>query len=270
MGTFLLVVSIAATWQITYAPYVADYSRYLPESTPVRSTFWFTYAGSVVATVWMMVFGSIAVAVAAKAFDAGSSSFLVGLAHGGVRWAISLLIVLGIVAANVLNLYGMFMSATTTITALRAFRVHVRTRALFIVLASAIGTVLAVAAKHNFLENLENFILFLAYFLVPWTAINLADFYLVRRERYDIEAIFTPDGIYGAVNWRTMVAYLVAIGVEIPFMSTSFYTGPLVAHLGGADIAWILGILVAAVLYVVLMRPVVMREQAAVPALSPQ
>ncbi|MDB5395545.1 MAG: cytosine permease, partial [Rhodospirillales bacterium] len=34
-GLFLLILSIAATWQITYAPYVADYSRYLPEDTPV-------------------------------------------------------------------------------------------------------------------------------------------------------------------------------------------------------------------------------------------
>lgn len=265
LGTFLLVVAIAATWQITYAPYVADYSRYLPESTPVRSTFWFTYSGSVIATVWMMALGSVCAAVASHSFEAGSSSFLVGLAHGGLRWAISLVIVLGIIAANVLNLYGMFMSSTTTITALRSFQMNTRIKALFIVCASAVGTAIGVAATANFLTNLENFILFLAYVLVPWTAINLADFYVVRKERYDMRSIFSPRGIYGTVNWRTMCAYVVAIAVEIPFMSTSFYTGPVVSHLGGADIAWVLGIVVAAVLYVILMRPVVAREEANVP-----
>jgi NCS1 family nucleobase:cation symporter-1 len=45
-GPFLLVLSIMATWQITYAPYVADYSRYLPMNTPTRKTFWYTYLGS--------------------------------------------------------------------------------------------------------------------------------------------------------------------------------------------------------------------------------
>ena len=28
--TFLLAVSLGAGWQLTYGPYVADYSRYLP------------------------------------------------------------------------------------------------------------------------------------------------------------------------------------------------------------------------------------------------
>ena len=31
--TFLLAVSLAAGWQLTYGPYVADYSRYLPATT---------------------------------------------------------------------------------------------------------------------------------------------------------------------------------------------------------------------------------------------
>ena len=51
-GLFLLVLSIAATWQITYAPYVADYSRYLPANTSIRAAFWWTYGGSVLATVF--------------------------------------------------------------------------------------------------------------------------------------------------------------------------------------------------------------------------
>jgi len=116
----------------------------------------------------------------------------------------------------------------------------------------AVGTVLAVAATSNFLNDFENFILFLAYFLVPWTAINLMDFYFVRREKYDIASIFDPKGIYGRIDWRTMVAYLVAIAVEVPFMNTTFYTGPMVSHLGGGDISWILGLIVAAGLYFLL------------------
>jgi NCS1 family nucleobase:cation symporter-1 len=109
-------------------------------------------------------------------------------------------------------------------------------------------------ATSNFLTDFSNFILFLAYFLVPWTAINLVDFYLVRRGRYDIPSIFTAKGIYGRVDWRTMVAYLVAIAVEVPFMSTTFYTGPMVSHLGGGDISWILGLIVASGLYFFLHR----------------
>ncbi len=262
-GTFLLVVAIAATWQITYAPYVADYSRYLPSSTPVRSSFWWTYGGSVIGTIWMMAFGCIAVAIAENSFNNGSTSFIAGLGGGGTHWLISLIIVLGIVAVNVLNLYGMFMCVTTTITALSPLQVRSGVRLGFVLASAVVGTVIAIAATSNFLADFQNFILFLAYFLIPWTAINLVDFYLLRKEQYDIDSIFRADGIYGRFNVRAIVSYLIGIAVEIPFMSTTYYTGPMVAHLGGADISWILGLIVASGLYYVTMRPVVQRTSLA-------
>lgn len=255
-GTFLLVVAIAATWQITYAPYVADYSRYLPRETPTAATFWWTYAGSVLSTMWMMAFGAVAVAVAvaAQAFNGGSVQFIVDQAQGA-HGVFSAVIILGIIAVNVLNLYGCFMSTATTLTAIRRHKIGQRGRIAYVLAAAVVGTFIAVAGQGNFLNNYENFILFLAYFLIPWTSINLIDFYFVRKERYDIAAIFDPDGQYGRVNWRAVIAYLVAIAVEIPFMNTMFYAGPMVASLGGADISWVFGIIVAAGLCYALMRP---------------
>jgi NCS1 family nucleobase:cation symporter-1 len=197
----------------------------------------------------MMSFGAIAAAVAAKAFDGGNVAFIAGLGP-------ALIIIIGIVAVNPLNLYGMFMSTTTTITSMRALRVNPRLRLAFITSAAVVASAIALAGQRSFLPDFENFILFLAYFMVPWTAINLVDFYFVRRERYDIAAIFDPRGRYRGTDFRTLAAYLTGIGVEIPFMSTSFYTGPAVALLGGADISWIVGLAVAADLYYVLHRSV--------------
>lgn len=260
-GTFLLVIAIAATWQITYAPYVADYSRYLPQSTSISAAFWWTYAGSVIGTVWMMVFGSVAVSVAAEAFNGGSVQFIVDQAQAA-SGLFSAVIILGVIAVNVLNLYGCFMSSATTLTAIRRHGVGPRVRIVYVVVSAIVGAAIAVIGRGDFLDNYENFILFLAYFLIPWTSINLVDFYLVRMERYDISAIFDPRGIYGGVSWRALTAYLIAIAVEIPFMSTTFYTGPMVDRLGGADISWILGIIVASALYYLLMRPLLPQLQA--------
>jgi NCS1 family nucleobase:cation symporter-1 len=166
----------------------------------------------------------------------------------------------------VLNLYGMFMAATTTVTAIWPMQMRERARASFVLISAGIGTVLAISVTSNFLANFENFILFLAYFLIPWTAINLTDFYLVRKARYDTSSVFTPSGIYGRVDWRTMVAYLVAIVVEVPFMRTTFYAGPMVSHLGGGDISWIVGLIVSAGLYYRLHRGVEVLPPAPVPA----
>jgi NCS1 family nucleobase:cation symporter-1 len=262
-GLFLLTATLAITWQVTYAPYVADYSRYLPRTTSVRSAFWWTYGGTVIGTVWMMLFGAIAASVAVNTFDGGSVSFFVDLGGSGAHWLFALVIILGVVAVNVLNLYGMFMCVTTTITALRPLQVARGVRTVFILISAVIGTVIAIAATSSFLDSFQNFILFLAYFMIPWTAINLTDFYFVRKERYDMDSIFRPDGIYGRFNVRTIAVYVIAVLVEIPFMSTTFYTGPLVSHLGGADISWIFGLIVAAGLYYILMRPVARSDQSA-------
>lgn len=260
-GSFLAVVAVAATWQITFAPYVADYSRYLPRRTSRTAAFWWTYAGSAIGAIWMMWLGAaITAVIVPKGADVAS---VVGLAPAHTGDVVSVVLILGVIAINVLNLYGMFMSATTTLTAIRPFGVTSRLRVSFVVGAAVVGTAVALAGRGDFLANYENFILFLAYFLIPWTAINLADFYLLRSERYDLAAIFDPNGRYGNVNWRAMAAYLIGVAVEIPFISSSFYTGPMVKHLGDADISWILGLIVSAVLYYVLMRPVVRAEQAA-------
>lgn len=250
---FLLAVAIAATWQLTYAPYVADYSRYLPRSTSVKASFWWTYSGTVVASVWMFALGAAIVAIAPKAFDGGSVDFIVQQVPVGQQ-VVYLVIVAGVIGVNALNLYGAFMSSTTIISSLVKIKVNQAVRATLIVAAAVVATSIAIAGRENFLGNFLNFILLLAYFLIPWTSINLADFYLVRKEKYTVADFFTPKGEYPGVDWRTMVAYVFGIAVELPFISSSFYTGPISLALGGTDISWILGIFAAGGMYVVLMK----------------
>ena len=48
---FMGTVSLAALWQIAYAPYVSDYSRYMPKDTGVRAAFWATYSGCVLGSL---------------------------------------------------------------------------------------------------------------------------------------------------------------------------------------------------------------------------
>ncbi len=262
VGPFVLGITIAATWTLTYAPYTADYSRYLPSNTSIQSPFWWSYAGCSISSFWMLGFGAVATAVAAKAFNGGSVSFIVNLSPSGVHWLFSIIIIVGIIAVQVLNLYGAFMSWTTIVTAAYKHGVRISTRAAYTVAVAAVSTVLAVAGQGNFIENFTNFILFLAYFIIPWTAINLVDFYFVRREDYDIPQIFEPRGIYGMASWQALVAYIVGIGIEVPFMSTSFYTGPMVARLGGADISWMLGLIVSGGLYAIFMMNAATRPSA--------
>jgi len=103
----------------------------------------------------------------------------------------------------------------------------------------------------------------LLFFFVPWSVINLIDFYIVRKGRYDVKSFFTPSGIYGGWRWTAIIPYLIALAAQIPFLDQALYTGPMVKVLGGADISWLVGFVVAAAGYLVASR---LAHDTAVPA----
>jgi NCS1 family nucleobase:cation symporter-1 len=88
----------------------------------------------------------------------------------------------------------------------------------------------------------------------PWTAINLVDFFFVRKGHYSIRAMFDPAGIYGRWNWRGLLSYAIGFGAMIPFFKTSLYTGAVADALGGADISMLIGLPVAATAYLIACR----------------
>lgn len=253
---FLLAMSLSASWQIAYGPYVADYSRYLPADTPAGTTFGATFAGSVVGTQWSMTFGVLAAALAGSRFSGHEVSFVVSLGGAGLMAALLYFVIaLGKLCVNVLNAYGGFMSTITTITGFIGQReISQRARMVCVSAIMLVATVLALVGRGHFLAAFSTFILFLLTFFTPWSAINLVDFYFISRERYDIPAFADPHGRYGAWNAAAITSYIVGVLVQLPFLYTGFYTGPLVKYLGGTDISWIVGIIVPAVIYYPLAR----------------
>lgn len=251
LPTFLASVSIAVTWQLSYAPYVADYSRYLPTSTRSRQVFWYSYLGTVIGGSWMMLLGAI-LAKAMTGFSDNVGLNLVSLL-GGSTVLMFIFVLYGQIAINVFNLYGAFMSTVTVIEPFTALKVTARVRAGFLLVIAVAATGLCTLAQDDFIAFFLNFIFFMSYFLIPWTAINLVDYYVVRKGEYRIEDIFRASGIYGRVNGVAIGVFLATIVLEVPFMNTSMYAGPIATHLQGVDLAWAVGLLFPAVSYYWLM-----------------
>lgn len=253
---FLLAMSLSASWQLAFGPYVADYSRYLPRTTSGKATFWWTLSGSAIGSQWSMTFGVLVAASAGDAFLANQVGYVVGLGGTGlIASFLYFVIALGKLTINVLNTYGGFMSMVTSVSGFRGQKVLTqRGRAAYIALIMVAGTAVALLGKDSFLASFKDFLLFLLTFFTPWSAINLVDYYLISRERYDIPALFDPYGRYGSWRWDALVVYGVGVLAQLPFLATHFYTGPLVEPLGGADVSWIVGLAVPAVLYWALAR----------------
>jgi NCS1 family nucleobase:cation symporter-1 len=257
---FLSAIALSVGWQMTYGPYVADYSRYLPRSTPSSKTFWFTFGGSVIGSQWSMTLGALIGAAAmtesGNEFVENQVAYVGDIVGGGVfALLIFVVILLGKLTVNTLNAYGAFMCTLTILTSF-GNRATIRrwTRAVFVIGIVTLTVLVALLASADFLANFKNFVLALLMVFTPWSVINLTDYYLISKDRFDIPAFYDRAGRYGAWNWRALLAYGVGVIIQIPFLAQSFYTGPLVAKLGGADISWLVGIVVTFVLYFLLIR----------------
>lgn len=251
LNDFLLAMSLSASWQIAYGPYVADYSRYLPRHTSPAKTFAAVGLGSIIGSQISMSFGVFAAALSGEQFEHHEIAYIVGLGSTGmIATFLFLCIAFGKVMATSLNAYGSFMSIATIVSAFQqGRRINPWHRFFYILGMVGISILLALAGRHSFLKDFQAFILFLLTVLTPWSAINLVDYYFVTRSRYDIPALSDPNGRYGRWNSVGISAYFSGILAQMPFIASSFYTGPLVERLGGADISWIVGLIVPGLIY---------------------
>ncbi len=162
--------------------------------------------------------------------------------------------VIGLVTITSLNFYGASLTLLSVMDSFKPSRPTLAKRLATLLFAAIAATVLANASSQDFVEQFGAFLAVLLYLFTPWTAINLVDFYWVRKGHYSVREIFNPRGMYGRWNWRGLLAYGVGFVAMIPFFSTPLYSGPIATALGGADIAMLVGLPVSAVVYIVACR----------------
>jgi NCS1 family nucleobase:cation symporter-1 len=249
---FFGMVSVGALWQIAYAPYVSDYSRYMPQDTGAVPAFWASYWGCSLGSILPMILGALLGLLSTDGDVVGGLTHLTGAA------ALPIIVIfsVGIAGTNAMNLYCGVLSSITLIQTFKPkWKASSVSRVVAALILTGIGLAIAFWGATNFLTNYTNFILLLLYVLVPWTAVNLVDFYLVRHGDYNVSSFFTQDGgIYGRFNVPAIFCYLLGIAIQMPFVATELYTGPIAKMLNGVDISWIVGIVVISPIYYVLAK----------------
>ena len=222
---------------------MSDYTRYLPAATSGRRLFWGIYAGSVLATFVSCAVGAYLAAL----LSALGPVAAVGKVSGS--WALVIMAV-SLVDSNTVNAYTGSFQILAFGSMWRRFKAEsVTVRLVPFVCVMAAGVIIAYLGYRSFVTNLTNFLDVLLVVFIPWPAVNLADYFLVRRGSYDVASFFTAEGAYGRFAWRGLLAYTAGLAAEWPFVSQSYYTGPLVRTLGGADISWLVGWFAAASAY---------------------
>jgi NCS1 family nucleobase:cation symporter-1 len=258
---FLVQFAAAAGYQISYAVYVSDYSRYLPATTPARGVITWTYLGAAASAIWLMSLGALIAGALPEPDPIASVRAIGNDIFDGFGTFVVLAAVPALVSIMAINCYGAMLTGASGVDAFRAIKPGVRTRIVGIGVIALVVFAIALAIPEDYLDSFTTFVLLMLYFLVPWTAVNLVDFYFVRRGHYAITEIFNRRGIYGQWSAAGLIAYFVGLAAMVPFVVTSFFTGPVADELDGADLSFAVGLLVAGILYYVLARNVDVRKE---------
>ncbi|CCU99501.1 unnamed protein product [Malassezia sympodialis ATCC 42132] len=165
---------------------------------------------------------------------------------------LTVLIALSAVSNIMTTFYSMGLSVQTAIPILT-----VLPRFVIPILATAIVLPLAIVGQDHFYNALTNFVSIIAYWAALYIGVTLADFIVIRRCRFSSYDL----SIWN--DWRSLppgfagiLSAVLALGLVIPFMDQTWYTGPLGAKVG--DLGFEIGLGLSFLLYCFL-RPLEMK-----------
>lgn len=247
IGGFIASVSICITWQVTYNPYVSDHSRFM-HPKDVKKTFFYTYLGSFLSSTWLMLLGA---AIATTALNGNIMGAIKEM--GMIGYVIVILLSLGVLVINSLNIYGAGIIVLSIASMFWDFKTSGRLR---VIVYSIIGITLAISSTFgatNFMVYFQIYLEFVLFFIIPWSVINLVDFYLLKRNNFMSEQYLTKHSKFGKINRKGVFVYFIVIMLQIPFVNTELYQGIISLKMNGLDIAWMVGVLCAALFYIGIM-----------------
>ena len=244
MSAVMTVIGIG--WGITWFTYACDYSRFVSTTVPPRKLYLASTLGQFIPVVWLGVLGA-SLATTNGSVDPGK---LIVSNYGTLALPVLFLVIHGPIATNILNIY-------TFSVATQALDVKVQRRKLnLFVGVFALAAVIFFIFQSSLATVLSTWLGAIVAWIASWAGIMLVHYFVIEKRQLNAQRLFDPVGSRRLpdVNWATMVCFLVGIVATWMFMY-----GPLPVMqgfssraLGGLDLSWLAGSLVAAALYAVL------------------
>ena len=244
----LLMTAIGVGWGISWVTWASDYSRFVPKSVSSKAVFWYSYVGMFVPTVWLAILGAT---LASVTLDTDPAK-MVSAVFGGITSLLVLLMVLhGPIATNILNVYSAALAALS-------MGIHLSRTAIALIVGIASYLVaIYFVFEPSFAKAFDNWMISLLLWMSPFAGVVMADFYIKRRSRIDVPELYrTPEAsAYGDINWSGMIAFVAGLvgGWSVQNGLVPALQGPIATGLlGGADLSWLVGILLSGGVYLAL------------------
>jgi purine-cytosine permease-like protein len=251
---FLVQFAAAAGYQIAFAIFTADYTRYLPSSVSAPKVIGYVFSGATLGPAWCGALGAVVASYVTEPDPIASFQKIGNAEWSGFGTALIGFSLLCFVIGLTPLVYGAVLDSITAIDSVKRIKPNAKWRIGAALGVLIVASLIACIIPDNLVADYNTLVTLILYVLVPWTAINLVDYYLVRKGKYVISELFKINGLYGQWNWRGLLSYAIGVVSMIPFYNLSFFEGPATKALGGADIAFVIGIAVSALVYYGLSR----------------
>jgi NCS1 family nucleobase:cation symporter-1 len=227
VGAFVLEVTIAFSLSVSWASYAADFSRYLPADSSRARVFGFTFAGIVLAYIFVQGIGIAAGDVVSELEHTaeGVRSVMGGGLLGGLALVI---IALASIGSGVMNDYSGSL-------ALQTIGVRVR-RPISAVIVTVLAFALILWLHAAGTAGFQDVLLLVSYWIPAFVAVVVT--IKPAEEQTD-----RSDAV------AAVIVFVLAYAAAMPFMNTTLIQGPIAMAWHGADIAYFVNLLVAVVLY---------------------
>jgi NCS1 family nucleobase:cation symporter-1 len=252
IGAFILYSTIIASFVLAWALYASDYTRYLPANSSSSRIFWWTVLGLTLSAGWIELLGLL---VADKATQAGAVDTINTILSGSILAPLAMIAIgIGTVAVNAMNDYTGSLSLQAA-----GIRVPRVVSAIVVAILGFIVTLWLNAS--DLVGKVENILLFLSYWIAPWAAVVLADWWL-RRGRANVRRLVD----FGALpsGFVALASLIIGFVVSLPFQqstlgaeiatNTGLPINTISNTLNYADFAYVVGFIVAGAVYLVLAR----------------
>jgi NCS1 nucleoside transporter family len=240
-----------------WSSYAADYNVNQPENTSPGRVFWLTFLGIFIPCVLLetlgLLFTTVTAASSSKAIQAlGGGDLLAYILKplGSFSTILLFLLALSVVANNIPNDYSLGLSMQVLGKAFQ--RVH---RAIWTLIGAVVYIAIAIPAAANFNVTLTDFLLLIAYWLGPWAIILVLEHFVFRHGQYNVDDWNTPSRL--PIGWAAIVS--LALGLVGVYLGAAqvYFVGPIANLFNppfGMDIGFELGVVLAAVGYLILRR----------------
>ncbi|MGG6428893.1 purine-cytosine permease family protein [Acetobacter ghanensis] len=229
--TFLLAVGVLVSFNLSWASYSSDYTRYLPASSNPTKVVLLALAGLLASAIPFQILGLIS---AGSVANASPTAVIASLQH-----TLGPLGTFALAAIALSSITGNSFNDNTASYSLISAGFHIP-RVAAAILTATLGYGLAVAGAGRYATFYTDYLMVTMYWIAPWTGIVLADWYCTDHALRPAQKGWTR----GATIFTLTSALTIGL-----FSTSSLYTGPIARWLDGADIGYYVGFFVAAGCY---------------------